>query len=138
MAIGLLGVLASPYCKVLLLEFGTWAAPRVLDQVKKRRGSPWRYHGGSMTINSHDVKRALNGAWRAGRPQVRGVLVQVEEAAHQRVRHLEKELSVQPEPRVRARLWPCMLGYCVVGSASAFLSSALEDGTDEPHAYATV
>ena len=131
MAITLLG-------KMVLWELGTWAAPRALGQVKKRQGSPGRYHGGSIVIDPKNLGRALNEARRvtARTPQVRGMLVQAEQAAHRRVRHLEEELSAQPDAQARARLWACMLGYCALGSASAFLSSILEDGIDEPHAYA--
>ena len=91
-----------------------------------------------MTINHPNVKRTLNGArCVASRTlQARGILVHLEQAAHRRVRHLEGELSVQPDAQARARLWVCLAGYCVLGSASAVLSSTLEETNDEPHAYA--
>lgn len=137
MAIGLLGLLASPQCKVLLLEVGVKVAPLAVDKARKHWRASERYHGGSMTNKRPNMKRALNAVRRvAATPQVRGMLVQMEQAAHRRVRHLEEELSVQHDPHGRARLWACMAGYCVLGSASAVLSSTLEDGTDEPHAYA--
>ena len=137
MAIGVLGLLASPHGKALLLEVGVRVAPLAVDVARKRWRASERYHGGSITIDYRNMQRVLNGARRvAATPQVRGMLVQVEQKAHRRARHLEEELSVQPEPQVRARLSACMAGWCALGSACAALSSALEDGTDERHAYA--